>query len=162
MFCQSGGVAQLHCLCSRSHDLLIGIQQFQYAGAGNCFDTADTRGNGTLGQNAEQTQLCGIIHMRTAAEFYRIIAYGNNTNDIAVLFAEQSHCSQLSGFSNGQFLCHDRNCFQNLFIDQSLCLLDLLMCHCCKVREVKTAAAVGYQLTSLMYMVAQNAPQSSL
>ena len=39
----------------------------------------------------EKSDLCGVVNVRTAAEFGGILAHKDNAHDLAVLFAEEHH-----------------------------------------------------------------------
>ena len=98
--------------------------------------------------------------MGTAAEFNGEVSNPNNSNDTAVLFTEQCHCTQFLSFFNGHFLCGNRNGIKNLLVDQRFYLVQFFRSQGREMREVKTALLAANQLTSLVNMV--TLPQSCL
>ena len=100
--------------------------------------------------------------MSTAAELNGNALCLNNSYDIAVLFAEQSHCAKLLSLFNGHLGHGNGDSVKYILVYDSFDLGKLLGCNCLKVREVETASLSINIRTCLMNMVAQNLSQSCL
>lgn len=105
---------------------------------GNSLNTAHACTAGAFAHDFEHTYLCGIAYMAAAAELHGEVRNGNNANDVAVFFAEESGSTLLLSFLNRQLFNINSLASQNLLVDNSLNLLQLLSSNLREVGEVKT------------------------
>ena len=94
--------------------------------------------------------------MSTSAQFFRVIADGNNSYYIAVFFSEQSNCTFFSSIFDGHFFCIYIQEETNLFVNDLFNFCNLFSCHCFKVAEVESQRVSCYAGTCLRYVITQN------
>ena len=100
--------------------------------------------------------------MRAAAEFQRIFTHFNNTDGIAVLFAEQRRRTELLRLGNRQNHRFYRLALQNHFHDFGRNLCQFLRCNGRKVRKVETQMIRLHKRTGLMAMFTQHTDKRTL
>ena len=100
--------------------------------------------------------------MAAAAELHREVRNGNNTNDVAVFFAEERGCTLLLSFLNRQLFDVNSFASQHLLIDNSLYFLQLLSSNLREVGEVKAQTVRTNIAAGLVNMGTQNLFQSSM
>lgn len=105
---------------------------------GNSLNTAHACTAGAFAHDFEHTDLCSIAYMAAAAELHREVRYGNDANNIAVFFTEESGSTLLLSFLNRQLFNINSFASQNLLVDNSLYFLQLLSGNLREVGEVKT------------------------
>ena len=145
-----------------SYSVLNFVQELENAASCNSLDTSDTGSYGVFADYLEQSQTSGVVDMSTAAELNGNALCLNNSYDIAVLFAEQSHCAKLLSLFNGHLGHGNGDSVKYILIYDSFDLGKLLGCNCLKVGEVETTSLSVNIRTCLMNMVAQNLSQSCL
>ena len=141
---------------------LLQVCTDQQVAAGDSLDAADARSNGGLAHDLEAADLGGVLHVGAAAELGRPALDVHNTHDLAVLFAEQSHCTQLLGFLNGHFPDGDVHGFVDLVVHDLLHAGQLLGSDRAEVGKVEVSDLCILIGACLMDVVAQHFTQSCL
>ena len=100
--------------------------------------------------------------MGAAAELSGPALNINNTDDLAVLLAEQSHSAHLLGFLDGQVLDGDGQSLVNLLVDAALDLGQLGGGDGAEMRKVEVGDLVVLIAAGLMDMLAQDLAQGLL
>ena len=129
---------------------------------GQRLNTAHSGGDSRLGKDLEGGDAAGVGHMGSAAELCGEIPHLYNAHGVAVLLAEQRHCTCLLGLVQGHHLSLNRKSGPDLLIYQLLHLLQLLGSHCGEMGEVKAQAPCVHVGTGLFYMLAQHQAQRLL
>mgnify|MGYP006867322534 CR=1 FL=1 len=106
--------------------------------SGKSLNTAHACTAGAFANDFEHTDLSSIAYMAAAAEHHGEVRNGNNANNIAVFFTEESSSTLLLSFLNRQLFNINSFASQNLLVDNSLNLLQLLSSNLREVGEVKT------------------------
>ncbi|MNT20990.1 hypothetical protein D3C72_1563130 [compost metagenome] len=105
----------------------------------DCFHTAYARADAGFRNNFEHANLRSVLNVSTTAKFSREITHSQNTNFIAVFFAEQSHGT----FSDRLFWIHQlrlhRQAASDLFVHHVFDLLNFFRRNRFVVSEVKTS-----------------------
>ena len=158
----SGGVCYFQYLSNICNHCLCLIVCGEYIVACYSFDSSYARSYRCFGNNLEQTCLCGIVKVSTAAEFRRNIACLYYSYNIAVLFTEQSHCALLACFLDRKFFGYYRNTCKNPVIYEHFNLFKLFGSYCTEVAEVETASVGIYKRACLMNVVAENLSERRL
>ena len=130
--------------------------------AGDSLNAADTSGHRALAHDLEAADLGGVLDMGAAAELGGPAFDINHADHLAVLLAEQSHCTQLLGLFNGHLLDGDVHGLKDLVVDDLLHTGQLLRSDRAEVGEVEVGDLGVLIGASLMDMVAQHLTQSSL
>ena len=130
--------------------------------AGQGFDPADAGCDTVFGEDLELADAACVVDVCTAAEFCGEITHLDDTDFIAVLFAEQSHRTALLGFVNAHDGSIDSQTFADLLVDQVLDLFQFLGSHCLIVAEVKTGPARILIGALLLNMCAEDFTQGLL
>ena len=134
----------------------------QQIAAGDSLDTADAGSNRGLADDLEAADLSGVLDVGAAAELGGPALNINNTDDLAVLLAEQSHSAQLLGLFDGHFLDGDVHRLEDLVVDDLLHAEQLLGSDSAEVGEVEVGDGSILIGACLMDVVAQDLAQSCL
>ena len=70
------------------------IHQLQHPCAGHGLDPTNAGCDRGFADNLEQADLGSVVHMGSAAELQRISADIHHTDDVAVFFPKQGHCTE--------------------------------------------------------------------
>ena len=84
------------------HHFLGSIYMSHSTMTGNSLNTAHACTAGAFANDFEHTDLSSIAYMAATAEFHGEVRNGNNTNNIAVFFTEESSSTLLLSFLNRQ------------------------------------------------------------
>ena len=108
--------------------------------------------------------LSGVVNVSTAAELSRDIAHACTTLTMSPYFSPNRAIAPLSCVppAIGSSSATTGMTFQDHFVDQSLCLCNLLSGHSGEVAEVETAAVLIVVRTCLMNVGTQYLTQSQL
>ena len=126
------------------------VEIVEHARTCDRLDTSYTCRCGSLRADMEQTELRGIVYVSTAAELYGEVACLDNSYDIAVLLAEERHCSELPRLFDRHLRACDLDSLEYLLVYELLNAFKLLGSHCGEVGEVKAELVVRYELTRLL------------
>ena len=129
---------------------------------GNSLNTAHACTAGAFANDFEHTDLSSIAYMAATAEFHGEVRNGNNANNIAVFFTEESSSTLLLSFLNRQLFNINSFASQHLLVDNSLYFLQLLSSYLREVGEVKTQTVRTNIAAGLVNMGTQNLFQSSM
>ena len=110
----------------------------------------------------EAADLSGVLDVGAAAELGGPALNINNTDDLAVLLAEQSHSAQLLGLFDGHFLDGDVHRLEDLVVDDLLHAEQLLGSDSAEVGKVEVRDLCILIGACLMHMVAQHFTQRCL
>ena len=141
--------------------ILLG-DQLKHTRAGHGLDTAHACGHRGLGNDLEKTDLARVVHVGTAAKLDGLGAHADYAHGLAVLLAEQSHRPKLFGVIDRHLGHGALACLENLSVDKSLHLGDLLGGHSGEVGKVEAANGVGDERACLLHVRAQHLAQSIL
>ena len=156
-----GGIG-LHRLGRLLQQMLLRTEYLQHIGSGHRLDTAHTGRHRGLGQDMEQPELCGIVHVRAAAELHRHVGNRYDTHHVAVLLPEQRHGAELAGLLNRHLADIRGDAAENPAVDQLLHLLQLLRRQRGKMRKVKPHTVLIHQLARLLHVRSEHTAQRRL
>ena len=94
--------------------------------------------------------------MSTSAELNGEVACFNNTDYIAVFFAEKRHCAKLFSLCNRHFPGFYIHSLKNNLVYEVFNLCHFLGCHCGKMSEVETENIIADKLSCLLYVCAKH------
>ena len=100
--------------------------------------------------------------MGTSAELFGEVSHRYDSYILAVFLTKEGHSACLLGRLHIHDLGDNRKICLDLFIYQSLYLLDLLLGHRLEMSEVKTQSVRSYERTFLLYMRTENGLQCFL
>ena len=138
------------------------LHKLKNAKTRNSLYSTNTRSNGGLGHDLEQTDLACVVAMGTAAKLGGEVAHLNHTYDLAVFFTEESHSAVLTRSLNVGLNGIDTACSENVYVNQGLNLFDLLRGKSGKVCKVKAAYILTYVRSGLLYVIAKHSAESRL
>ena len=113
------------------------IKAFEHARASHALNPAHTCRDGGFRDDLKKAELRGIVHMRTAAQLCGEIPGPDDTDRVAIFFAEERHSALLFGLLQRHFLNRDRERRKDRFIDKVFHLTDFLRRHRLKVGEIE-------------------------
>ena len=142
-------------MCDRAFERL---QIRQRVVAGDRLDAAHARGHAALGDNLEQPDVAGALHMRTAAQL-AAAADVEHAHFVAILLAEQHHRAGFLRLVYGHHASLRGSVREDLGVHDRLDLRDLLGRHRRVVREVEARALRVHERALLLHMVAKHLAQ---